>query len=395
MTHSVTVIAIGVLFLAGLAIDAVGRRTNLPRVTLLILLGVVAGPPGLDVLPDALAGTDGVFTPTALTMVAFLLGGQLTKARLRTHGREILFLSLSVVIVSVALVAMGLVLAGVALPLALLLAATSAATEPAATRDVIRNSGQTGRFTTNLSGIVAIDDAWGILVFSLMLTLAGILTDNVIDGRLFDGLLEAGGAIALGLVIGGPAAFLTGRVKPGEPTLIEALGVVFLCAGLALYLKLSFLLTGMVAGMVIVNLASHHDRPFHEIERIEWPFMLLLFVMAGASLEIRHVVGIGFVGVAYVVLRFAARLLGGWIGGRLAGLSDREGWLTGLALMPQAGVAIGMALVASERFPEYAEILLAVTISSTIIFEAIGPILTQIAIKRMATGPAATKGRRS
>ncbi|MGB3277593.1 MAG: cation:proton antiporter [Pseudorhodobacter sp.] len=392
MTHSVTVIAIGALFLAGLVIDAVGRRTNLPRVTLLILLGVVAGPPVLDVLPDALAGTDGVFTPTALTMVAFLLGGQLTKERLRTHGREILLLSLSVVIVSVAFVAIGLVLAGVALPLALLLAAASAATEPAATRDVIRSSGQTGRFSTNLSGIVAIDDAWGILVFSLMLTLAGILTDNVIDGRLYDGLLEAGGAITLGLVIGGPAAFLTGRLKPGEPTLIEALGIVFLCAGLALYFKFSFLLTGMVAGMVIVNLASHHDRPFHEIERIEWPFMLLLFVMAGAALEIRHVVGIGFVGVAYIVLRFAARLLGGWIGAHFAGLSGREGLLTGLALMPQAGVAIGMALVASERFPEYAEILLAVTISSTIIFEAIGPILTQIALKRMASGPTATKG---
>ena len=75
-------------------------------------------------------------------------------------------------------------------------------------------------------------------------------------------------------------AYLTGRIKPGEPTLIEAVGLVFLCAGLALYFGFSFLLTGMVCGAIIVNLARHHERPFFEIERIEWPFMLLFFVMA-------------------------------------------------------------------------------------------------------------------
>lgn len=108
MTAATTLIAIGVLFLAGIAVDAVGRRTHVPRVTLLVLLGVVAGPPGLDLLPPALAGTDDAFAPVALTMVAFLLGGQLRPATLRAHGREILALSLSVVTASALVVGSGL-----------------------------------------------------------------------------------------------------------------------------------------------------------------------------------------------------------------------------------------------------------------------------------------------
>ena len=114
--------------------------------------------------------------------------------------------------------------------------------------------------------------------------------------------------------------------------------------------------------------------------------MLLFFVMAGASLEIGPLKGIGMIGVAYVALRIVARLIGGWAGARLAGLSGREGCLTGLSLMPQAGVAIGMALVAAERFPAYGEQILALAIASTIVFEVIGPILTQIALARSNDG---------
>ena len=104
--------------------------------------------------------------------------------------------------------------------------------------------------------------------------------------------------------------------------------------------------------------------------------------MAGASLKTANLAEIGYICAAYCVLRALARLLGGWLGGRLAGLPPTESRLTGLGLMPQAGVAIGMALVAGERFPEIGEDLLAVAVASTIAFEIIGPFLTQIALRR-------------
>ena len=382
MDSGTLLIAIGVLYLAGLALDWFGHIVHVPRVTLLILLGALLGPPVLDILPLSVNGASDLLAPTALTMVAFLLGGTLKRDTLLNHGREILIVSLSVVIVSIALVAGGLMLIGAPLALAILMAGISAATAPAATRDVVRQSGRTGRFATNLLGIVAIDDAWGLLAFGLLLAIVGTIVGGETVGAFASGLWEAGGGVLLGLAIGLPGAYLTGRLKPGEPTLIEALGIVFLCAGLAIWLGVSFLLAGMVTGAVIVNFARHHDQPFHEVERIEWPFMLLFFVMAGASLEVQHLQGIGTIGLVYVGLRAAARVLGGWAGGQLAGLPGREGSLIGLALMPQAGVAIGMALVAAERFPMLADQILALTIASTIIFEIAGPLLTQFALKK-------------
>jgi len=377
-------IAIGILFLAGLALDAVGRQMHVPRVTLLILLGAVVGPPVFDMLPSSIAGTNDLYAPTALTMVAFLLGGSLRPEAMRQHGFTIIAVSLSVVVASVLVVSGGLILIGLPLGFAVLLGGLSAATDPAATRDVVVQTRSKGRFATNILGIVAIDDAWGLLAFSLAMTFVGDLNGNTVEGAMQHGLWEVFGAIALGIIIGLPAAYLTGRIKPGEPTLVEAVGVVFLCSGLALWLNLSFLLTGMVCGAVIVNLAKHHEQPFHEIERIEWPFMLLFFVMAGASLDIDALAEVGGVAFAYIGLRSLARIIGGWVGGRIAGLPKRESRLTGLALMPQAGVAIGMALVAAERFPDIARPLLAVTISGTIAFEIFGPLLTQFALSRIA-----------
>ena len=383
MANSEVLIAVGILFLAGLLLDKIGRIVHVPRVTLLILLGAIIGPPVMDLLPGSFNESNEFYAPTALTMVAFLLGGTLNPATLKTHGREIMIISLTLVAVSVVVVATGLWLIGLPVAIAVLLGGMSAATDPAATHDVITQAGAKGRFATNLLGIVAIDDAWGLLAFSMALTFAGIMVDQDALMAMVHGGREVGGAVLLGLAIGLPAAFLTGRIKPGEPTLIEAVGLVFLCAGLALHFGFSFLLTGMVCGATIVNLARHHDRPFHEIERIEWPFMLLFFVMAGASLETNNLAEVGYICVAYFILRALARLLGGWAGGRLAGLPHHESRLTGLGLMPQAGVAIGMALVASERFPEIGEELLAVAVASTIAFELVGPFLTQIAIRRI------------
>lgn len=380
MDDALLLIALGVLFLAGLALDAVGRISHIPRVSLLMLLGALLGPPVFDVLPQAFAQADSLFTDVAITMVAFLLGGVLRPSTIVDHGREIILISVSVVSISIVIVAGGLLALGAAAPLALLLAGISAATAPAATLDVVKQSRRKDRFATNIMGIVAIDDAWGLLAFSLILTLVGILLGTNSGYGLMMGLWEAGGAIVLGAAIGIPTAYLTGRLKPGEPTLLEALGVVSLCAGFALFFEVSFLLTGMVCGAVVVNLARHHEQPFNEIERIEWPFLLLFFVMAGASLDVDMLAQIGWIGAAYFCLRSFSRVIGGVVGARLAGLSKREGAFTGIALMPQAGVAIGMALVAAERFPQFSDELLAIVIASTIMFEIVGPLCTQWAL---------------
>ena len=202
--------------------------------------------------------------------------------------------------------------------------------------------------------------------------------------ELLFGIREIGGALLLGVVIGIPTAYLTGRVDPGEPTLAEALGVVFLCGGLALWLQVSFLLAAMALGATVASLARHHRRPFHAIEGIEWPFMILFFLLAGASIEIELLATLGTLVVAYVVLRAGGIVLGAAAGSSLAGVGPNVRRWLGVALLPQAGIALGMALVAAERFPERAPELLPVAIAATAFFEIVGPVFTRLGVRRAA-----------
>ena len=125
------------------------------------------------------------------------------------------------------------------------------------------------------------------MLFSLTLAVIEATTGTGSGGNeLWVGIREIGGALLLGVGIGIPTAYLTGRLDPGGPTLAEALGVVFLCGGLALWPHVSFLLAAMALGATVASLARHHRRPFHAIEGIEWPFMILFFLLAGASIAL-------------------------------------------------------------------------------------------------------------
>lgn len=377
--------AFGGLFLAGLAADFLGRHTRLPRVSLLLIMGVLAGPSVLTLVPQAALALYDELSVVALTLVAFLLGGALTRDRIAAHGRAILSVSALVVLGTLAGVALGLAALGYPVELALVIGAIATATDPAATQETLRESGARGPFADTLRGVVAIDDAWGMIVFALALVLAQAQATGAVElQHIAAALWEIGGAVALGLAIGLPGAYLTGRLKPGEPTQLEALGLVFLTAGLALWLDVSFLLAGMVAGALISNLARHHDRAFHEIELIERPFLILFFLLAGASMDLPALWAVGGLGLAYLGLRILSRLLAGWIGGRLGGLEATQARWIGAALLPQAGVAVGMALVAAQALPRHADTILTLTIGTTVVFELIGPMATAWAVRRVA-----------
>jgi len=383
METPLILLTLGALLLVGLVADEIGRRTRLPRVTLLILFGLAAGPSGFDILPDGFQAWYEFLATLALTMVAFLLGGQLSYSGLRENGREILWVSVAVVIATAAIVFSGLILIGAPLILALLLAGIATATDPAATKDVVRQARAKGPFTATLLGIVAIDDVWGLIAFSVLLVIAKAVAGDGGAAVIAHGAYEIGGAVAIGVAVGLPAAYFTGRLRPNEPIQSEALGVVFLCAGLATWAGVSFLLAGMVAGALVVNLAEHHSRAFHEIEHIEWPFMVFFFVLAGASLQVENLSGIGLIGGGYIILRIIARVAGGYWGGRLADAPASHRRWVGAALIPQAGVALGMALVAGSHFPELKEPLLALVIGATVFFELIGPALTQLSLTKV------------
>jgi Kef-type K+ transport system membrane component KefB len=382
-------ITLGALFLIGLLTDLLGRRTPLPRVSLLLLAGFAIGPSGLDVLPDFQEDWFPVVTDIALSMVGFLLGHNMTRSSLQKRGKCVLWISIGAVVGTVITVFMGLILIGIQPEVALILAGIALATDPAATIDVIHQTGSKGEFSKILEGVVAIDDAWALIIFSFLMATAKALYGN---GEEWDILLlgawEIGGALLLGLLLGIPMAFITGRLKPGEPTQAEALGIVLLCGGLAEWLQVSFILAGMVLGATVANLAAHHRRPFTAIEGIEWPFMILFFILAGASLGIATLQATSLLGIAYILLRLLGRIIGAWGGGIIGGANPVSQRWMGMALWPQAGVAMGMALLASQHFPTLKDVILPVAIGSTIIFELIGPLMTRKALTKAGECPA-------
>ena len=215
-----TILTLGALLLLGLVAEGLGRRTPVPRVTLLLLIGVLAGPAVLDLLPAAGASSFPIVANIALVMIGFLLGGEFTGRHLREIGGTVLGLALAESVTTAIVVSAGLLLLGVDVQLALPLGGVAAATAPAATLAVLQETDARGRFAEILKGVVAVDDVMAILLFSVLLAAAGWITgEGLAIGFLWDALREVGGAVALGLALGLPAAALTGRLQPGRASL--------------------------------------------------------------------------------------------------------------------------------------------------------------------------------
>ncbi len=382
---AISFITLGSMFLLGLAADLIGRRTRVPRVSLLVLCGVAFGPAGLDWINVEGSIVFDVVGSIALMMVGFLIGGKLQPRRLLRQGRRVMQLSLGVVVMTIICVALTLGLIGYPWPLVLVLAGIATSTDPIATIDVLEHQAVGDELADTLRAVVAIDDAWGLVAFSLLAGLAVGMNGGADPlAHAAAAAWEIGGAIVLGALLGVPMGLLSGRISAGEPTLVEALGIIFLAGGLAMLLGVSFLLTAMVLGLVVSVVAKHHRRAFHEIEHVEWPLMVLFFILAGAALDFDRMLAAGGVGLGYFLLRIVGRWLGGVLGlwGLERGLVKR-GWM-GLTLLPQAGIAMGTALLAGQYLPEYHDTIITVAVAAAIAFELVGPPVTALALRRLS-----------
>jgi NhaP-type Na+/H+ or K+/H+ antiporter len=375
------ILAVGGMFLFGMAAHFLGKHTFLPRVSLLVIFGIIIGPAGLNLIPSVLFRNFDLIATIALLMIGFLLGGKLTRQSFLRSRSKSLFISLIAAIGTVMIVFTGLLLIGVPGEIALLLGCIASATDAVSTVDIVNESESRSKFSELLLLVVALDDIWCLILFSFALAAVGVLHGlDSTTSPLQTAAIHIGGGALIGLIIGLPAAYMTGRIKPGQPIMAEALGLAFICGGVALWTDTSFLIASMVMGATIANIARHHEYSFHAIEDIESPFLIVFFVLAGASLELDAMFASGFVGIAFIVSRVIGKTLGAAGGAAISHADAATGRWMGLALMPQAGIAMGMALVASTTFPEYRTVLLPIVIGATVVFEILGPIGTRFAL---------------
>ncbi|MGK0223458.1 MAG: NhaP-type Na+/H+ or K+/H+ antiporter, partial [Limisphaerales bacterium] len=344
-----TLLILGGMFLAGLVADVAGRLTSLPRVTLMLLAGLMLGSSGFNLIPaDFVDEWFPMLTTLALSVIGFLMGQKLSANKLRSRGRVISLLALGKVVGVAVVVALAVWILTQNLVLALLLGGIATATDPAAIFDVVHETTAHGEFTENLLGIVAVDDALGLIVFSLLIAFADSLLGNgTTDAALVNGVVEALASIAVGALLGVPMAYLTGRLefgeRGGEPIQAEAIAFVLLCAGTTTLLELSPILASMTMGSVVASLATHHKRPFDAIEGIEWPFLILFFIFAGASLVVTNLAPLWLVVLVYICARAVGTYAGTWLSAAAIKTDDMTRRWMGIALLPQAGVALGMA----------------------------------------------------
>lgn len=376
-----TLLLIGAMLLLGLLGETLGKRTQLPRVTILIGLGLLVGPLGLAWLPNGQLPWFDFIATVALTMIGFLLGGKFTGQTFRRYGRQSLWLAFGITVGTFAVVCGGMITVGIELPIALVLAGVSLATDPVATLESVEDGSFDSPLSNLLSGIVAMDDMWGLVLFGLVMTAVGVAVEGSYQAHyIWTGLWEMLGGIGLGVALGLPMAALSGRIQKGKPMLLEALAMVFCCAGLSLMLGVSYLLAAIAMGVTVAQLARHHNRAFHEVAHIEWPFLVLFLVLVGASFAPGDLARYWPLAAAYIVLRVAGRVLACMLFGRSMAPADRG--LLGLSLLPQAGVALGTALYAKQHFPALSDAIITVTVAATIFFEIVGPITTRFALQR-------------
>lgn len=379
------VLSLGVLLLAGLAGGKFISRFKLPAVTGYILAGLLFGPSILKLIPRVAIEDLQPINPIALGIIALVIGGELEVKTLRKLGSSIMWIGFLEIIGAAVIVFGVMYLLRQPLPIALLLGGLATATAPAATVAVIKEARARGPVTESLLAIVALDDALGVIIFGLLAAVVKVLVSgsgstsiqHLITAPIFEILYS----LLLGFTVGMILSFFARRIRNNKTLLTVTLGSVFLTAGIASHFHLSAILSNMMVGAMIVNTCPRRRKIFNLIEGIEIPIFVAFFALAGASLEIEMLGKVGFVGAAYVIARMVGKVAGTYVGGALGKAHPMVRKYLGWGLMPQAGVVVGLTMVAQGIYPEAGGVILNIILTSVVLSELVGPVLSRKALE--------------
>ncbi len=368
-----------------LLMTRVMKKISLPNVTGYLLAGLIAGPYCLRLYNsdnlDALA----IITNVALGFIAFSIGGEFKLSSLKALGAKIFIITVFEAVGASVLVITALVLLKFPITLSLVLGAIASATAPAATLMVVRQYKAQGPVTTTLLPVVAIDDAVCLMLFSILSSVAKSLES---DGgfNLYQTIIKPVIEILLSLVIGFAIGLVlsvgTKFFKSRANRISLVVTAVFLGAGIAEKFGLSSLLLCMAVGAALANYSPAADKVMDGSERWTPPLFMLFFVISGAQFNFSILKQVGIVGAVYIIMRSLGKYCGARLGCLIAGTEKTVRNFLGITLLPQAGVAIGMAQLSLTVVPEYGEQIRAVVLCATLIYELVGPLLTKLALQK-------------
>jgi len=267
---------------------------------------------------------------------------------------------------------------------ALVIGAIGVATAPAATLLVIRQYNAKGPVVDTLLPVVAIDDAIGIIVFGLCMALAKIIhlpeENTSLLMSIINPIWEIVLSVLMGGVLGTVLSFIAGKIRNEEELLGITIGIVLAGVALASIFNVSSLLLCMTTGAVLTNLVTSSPKIFNLIDRCTPPIYVLFFTLSGADLDLGVLRIVGLIGIGYIISRSIGKIVGAYIGARITKSPPVVQKYLGITLLPQAGVAIGLSLVAQKILPEFGTSIRTIVLFSTLIYELLGPVLTKIAL---------------
>ncbi|MBR0408614.1 MAG: cation:proton antiporter [Clostridia bacterium] len=382
---------VGITMMAGLIMSRAAKLVKLPNVTAFLVAGLIIGPCVAGIISREQAESMGIISEAALGFIAYSIGGEFKLSYLKKIGKAPLTITFFQGMMTAVCVDVGLILFGVDVPLALLLGAIGLATAPAATLMVVRQYKADGPVTQMLLPVVAMDDALGLMVFSISAAVAqGMLGGEVtISSMLLTPLIEIVGSFALGAALGWLLAFGARFFASRGNKLALSIALVLAGVGLCDILNLSSLLVCMMIGAMMVNLSQQREVLIEQCNRFTPPLFLLFFVLSGADLDLSVLPSVGLIGVMYLLLRCIGKWGGTYLGAVCVKADKHIRHYLGLTLLPQAGVAIGMAALVSARFPTLAAQVNTIVLAGVLVFELIGPVITKIALTKAGEIPAA------
>ena len=375
-------LSIGIIILLGLLGGRVSHRFKIPKVTGYMITGLIFGPSILGLISSETLTEIHMINDIALGLILFAIGGEVELHHLKSMGRKVIFISLAESLGSFVLVLLVSWLVSGQFGLSMLLGAVSMATAPGVTLLVIREYRARGELTDTLLAVVALNNILCLIVFRIFFTIYNMSHGAPVDEMLWILFKELFLSILVGGVIAGIITYWEQKIDDLAELLLVIIGGLLLGIGLAKQLGINYLMVCLIIGAVTNNLSMMHRLVYAELRQTEMPFYIAFFVLSGASLHLDSLAHLGLMGLAYMI----TRPIGKWIGSRWAGKKFGAKPAVydnlGMALLPQAGVAIGMYLTVAESDPEMGHIIGTIILSSVLVYEGIGPFMTRLALAR-------------
>ncbi|MEG1548210.1 MAG: cation:proton antiporter [Clostridia bacterium] len=387
--QSMILISLAVVMLAGFFFTRLTKLIKLPNVSGYILAGTLIGPHLLNIIPQNMLDNMSFVSDIALAFIAFSVGQFFNEKALRETGVSMIIITLfESLLAGIMVSVMMYFVFRLDIGLSLLLGAIATATAPASTIMTINQYHAGGKFVDTLLQVVALDDVVCLLVFSIAAAIVNGAGNGAISiSNILLPIICNIAMIAVGMLF---ALLLNKLLWPHRSTdnrLIIVVAMLLCLSGLCSIFEISPLLSCMVFSAVYVNKAQD-KKLYHQLNVFTPPIMLIFFVISGMNLNFKTLADFGIIGIVYFIIRIAGKYLGAYLG-CITTKSDKSmrNYL-GVALIPQAGVAIGLAYLAQRILPKsIGNILMTIILASSVLYELIGPACAKIALIKSGAIP--------